>query len=89
MLVKTKLGGLHDNNTKFNKCLKNFKHVYDNNMFITCHGLENLSSNEVSSSRKTLRILTKSPCSKKDASYSISITLPGHPNDDAACHNAK
>lgn len=41
MLVKTKLAGLHDNNTKFNKCLKNFKHVYDNNMFITCHGLEN------------------------------------------------
>lgn len=33
--------------------------------------------------------LTKAPCSQEDAPYSISITLPGHPNYDATRHDAE
>lgn len=33
--------------------------------------------------------LTEAACSQEDAPYSIGITLPGHPDDDAARHNAE
>lgn len=33
--------------------------------------------------------LTEAPRSQEDTSYSVSITLPGHPDEDTACHNAE
>lgn len=57
---------------------------------VNLHNTEQPQPKDVSMLGSTKFIsLTEASSSKKDTSYSISITLPRHPDDDAAGHDAE